>query len=72
MRCEIEMRVDELLPNSAAPFKAERASVSSLEELMELPWIKACWTTMVNSTAFLVGARMITGFSWQTYIAHGE
>ena len=40
MRCEIEMRVDELLPNSAAPFKAERASVSSLEELMELPWIK--------------------------------
>src|ERR1700730_12307906 len=40
MRCEIEMRVDELLPNSAVPFKAERASVSSLEELTELPCIK--------------------------------
>jgi hypothetical protein len=34
------MKVDELLLNSAEPFKPERASVSSLEELMELPWIK--------------------------------
>jgi hypothetical protein len=40
MRCEIEMRVDELLPKSAEPSKPESANVSSLEELMELPWIK--------------------------------
>jgi hypothetical protein len=40
MRCETKMRVDELLPNSAEPFKAESANVSSLEELLELPWIK--------------------------------
>jgi hypothetical protein len=40
VRCESEMRVDELLPNSATPFKPESANVSSLEELLELPWIK--------------------------------
>jgi|ERR1700730_17353724 hypothetical protein len=40
MRCKIEMRVDELLPNSAEPFKPESANVRTLEELMELPWIK--------------------------------
>jgi hypothetical protein len=34
------MRVDELLPNSAERSKPETANVSSLEELMELPWIK--------------------------------
>jgi hypothetical protein len=34
------MRVDELLLNSAEPFKPERANVSSLKELVELPWIK--------------------------------
>jgi hypothetical protein len=34
------MRVDELLPNSAEPFKPESANVSSLEELLDLPWIK--------------------------------
>ena len=33
------MRVDELLPNSAEPFKPESANVSSLEELLDLPWI---------------------------------
>jgi hypothetical protein len=34
------MRIDELLPKSAEPFKPESTNVSSLEELMELPWIK--------------------------------
>jgi hypothetical protein len=34
------MRIDELLPKSAAPFKPQTANVSSLEELLELPWIK--------------------------------
>jgi hypothetical protein len=34
------MRVDELLPNSAEPSKPESANVSSLEELLELPFIK--------------------------------
>ena len=34
------MRVDELVPNCAGPFKPETSNVSSLEELMELPWIK--------------------------------
>ena len=40
MRCESEMRIDELLPKSAEPFKPESVNVSSLEDLMELPWIK--------------------------------
>jgi hypothetical protein len=34
------MRIDELLPKSAEPFNPESENVSSLEELMELPWIK--------------------------------
>lgn len=34
------MRIDQFLLNSPEPFKPERANVSSLEELMELPWIK--------------------------------
>jgi hypothetical protein len=40
VRCEGEMKVDELLPESAEPFKPESANVSSLEELLELPFIK--------------------------------
>jgi hypothetical protein len=35
------MKVDQLLPNSVEPFEPQSANVSSLEELMELPWIKA-------------------------------
>ena len=40
VRCASEMRIDQLLPKSAEPFKPESENVSSLEELMELPWIK--------------------------------
>ena len=34
------MKVDELLSKSAEPFQPESANVSSLEELLDLPWIK--------------------------------
>jgi hypothetical protein len=35
------MQVQQLLPKSVEPFKLESANVSCLEELMEVPWIKA-------------------------------
>lgn len=35
------MKVDQLLPNSVEPFEPQSANVSSLEELLELPWIKS-------------------------------
>ena|SRR6202035_1354706 len=38
--CKTTMQVQQLLPKFVEPFKPESASVSSLEELMELPWIK--------------------------------
>jgi hypothetical protein len=34
------MQVQQLLPKFVEPFKPESANVSSLEELMELPWFK--------------------------------
>ena len=34
------MQVDQLLPNPVKPFEPQSANVSSLEKLMELPWIK--------------------------------
>jgi hypothetical protein len=34
------MQVDQLLPNPVKPLEPRSANVSSLEELLELPWIK--------------------------------
>jgi hypothetical protein len=34
------MKVDQLLPNPVKPFEPQSANVSSMEELLELPWIK--------------------------------
>ena len=34
------MQVDQLLPNPVKPLEPQSANVSSLEELLELPWIK--------------------------------
>jgi hypothetical protein len=34
------MKVQQLLRNSVEPFEPQSANVSSLEELLELPWIK--------------------------------
>jgi hypothetical protein len=34
------MQVDQLLPNPVKPLEPQTANVSSLEELLELPWIK--------------------------------
>ena len=34
------MQVDQLLPNLVKPLEPQSANVSSLEELLELPWIK--------------------------------
>jgi hypothetical protein len=38
--CKTEMQVDQLLPKTVKPLEPQSANVSSLEELMELPWIK--------------------------------
>ena len=34
------MQVDQLLPKTVKPFEPKSANVSSLEELLKLPWIK--------------------------------
>jgi hypothetical protein len=34
------MKVQQLLRNSVEPFEPQSANVSSMEELLELPWIK--------------------------------
>jgi hypothetical protein len=36
----VEMKVQQLLRNSEEPFEPQSANVTSLEELLELPWIK--------------------------------
>ncbi len=38
--CKTEMQVDQLLPNPVKPLEPQSANVSSLKELLELPWIK--------------------------------
>jgi hypothetical protein len=38
--CRTEMKVDQLLPNAVKPLEPQSANVSSLEELLQLPWIK--------------------------------
>jgi hypothetical protein len=51
----MKMKVDQLLPNPVKPLEPQSANVSSLEELLDLPWIKVM--AQYNATFYRFSCR---------------